>query len=220
MLPLFDIGEPEKEQIIRFTTYDMSPRKEGKKRKPKIEIEFAINEIMALTTARGEGKWPKLFVSNYSKPLELPDQSFGDTKAKLIRASLTQYQNINKFIPVGSTVLVNYEKVFQVRKLSGEIILFDDRILDGFDAEMLAEYERLSEIEHKKLCEQSREGTRMYLERLAKWQQEETYKRANKFTRIFGTLDDKMAIYGFLVIINIVLSILLIIMIGILLYKL
>lgn len=226
MLPLFDIENDKPKQTIHFKIYDNPTKQKDKKRNSTIEVDFSIDDIMALTTAKaltpapGDGKWPILYVSNYSEPLELPDQSFGDVKTKLIEASLTQYQDINIFIPVGPKVLVNYRAVFQVRKFSGEIILFDDQILDGLDAEMLTEYERLSEIEHKKSCKQSREGTRMYLEKLAAWQKEQTNKQSNIFTRIFGTLDSKMLINSYLVIINIILSLVLIIMIGILLDKL
>ena len=207
---------------IQFTTYDkrLSDKDKDRKRKPKTEVSFAINEIMALTTARGTGKWPVLYVTDYSEPLELPEQSFVDVKAKLIETSLSEYKNVNKFIPVGQWVLVNYEKVFQVKYLSGQIVFWDNRTLDGFDAEVLTEYEELSGIEHKKACDLQKDGTRLYLENIAKRIQESSDKRSNKFTRLFGTLDDKMVATGFLTLINIVLSIILIILIVLLLYKL
>ena len=207
-------------KTIRVTIYKKSKKNDDKQRKPKIEADFAINEIMALTTAQGGGKFPKLYVVNESEPLDLPEQSFVEIKNKLIEASLSEYENVNKFIHVGPRILVNYDHVFQVKKHYGEIVFWDKRTLDDLNEDMLTVFEELSEIEHKKSNERQRIGTRLYLESIAKRQREEVYKHANKFTRLFGTLDDKMVTNGFLVLINIVLSIILIIMIVILLNKL
>ena len=85
---------------------------------------------------------------------------------------------------------------------------------------MLAEYEKQVEIEKSKPRELNLEGAKLVIEKYAEWQQERADKSANKFTRKFGTLDDKLVTNGNLVLINIVLSLILIIMIGILLYKL
>lgn len=209
-------------KTMQFTTYKKGSKFKDKdrKRQSKIDIDINICEIMALTTARGEGKWPRLYVADYSEPLELPEQSFDEIKDKLIEASLSEYNNINKFIPVGTKMLVNYDTVFRIRKQSGEIVFYDNQILDDLDAEMLAEYEKQSAIEKDKPRKLNFESSILFLESLAKWQREETYKHANKFTRIFGTLDDKMAANEILFMINIVVSIVLIIMIGILLHKL
>ena len=207
-------------KTIRFTIYDQHPKTKEKQRKQKIAFDFAIDHIMALTTARGTGKWPFLYVDDYSEPFELPDQSFDDAKDKLIDASLSEYQNVNKFIPVGSKVLVNYEAVSLVKHLTGEIVLCDDRILNDLDEEMLKTYEILSTIERNKPRKHQWEVSREFFDNFAKMIQTNTDKRSHKITKLFGTLDDKLVATGFLVLINIVLSIILIIMIGKLLYKL
>ena len=205
-------------KTIQFTTYVKNAQ--NRKRKSTMEIDFSIDKIMALTTARGDGKWPRLYVADYKEPLELPEQSFDETKIKLIETSLCEYHNANKFLPIGSKILVNYETVLRVRKTSGEIVFYDDQILNGLDAEILAEYEKQVEIEKSKPRELNLEGAKLVIEKYAEWQQERADKSANKFTRKFGTLDDKLVTNGILVLINIVLSLILIIMIGILLYKL
>ena len=197
-----------------------SPKSKAKERKSTMEINLSINQIMALTTARGEGKYPKLYVADFGGPLELPGQSFDEIKDKLIGASLSEYQNVNKFIPVGSKVLVNHETVLRVRKTSGEIVFYDDQILDGLNAKMLSEYEKQVEIEKNKPRELNWDGAKLIIDKFAEWQKERTDKNANEFTRKFGTLDDKLVTNGILVLINIVLSLILIIMIGILLYRL
>ena len=207
-------------KTIQFTTYKIGTKSKDKERNSTMEIDLSIDKIMALTTARGEGKWPKLYVADYKEPLELPEQSFNKTKKKIIETSLSEYHNINKFIPIGSKVLVNYETVLHVRKTSGEIVFYDDQILDGLDAEMLSEYEKQVEIEKSKPRELNWDGAKLIIDKFAEWQKERADKNANKFTRKFGTLDDKLVTNGILVLINIVLSLILIIMIGILLYKL
>lgn len=210
-------------KTIQFTTYKIGSKSKAKERKSTMEINLSINQIMALTTARGEGKYPKLYVADYGEPLELPEQSFDETKDKLIEASLSEYHNVNKFLSVGPKVLVNYETVLRVRKTSGEIVFYDDQILDGLNAAMLSEYEKQVDIEKNKPRKTDREIYQEFFENLAKFQKElqiHKNKNANIFTRKFGTLDDKLVTNGILVLINIVLSLILIIMIGILLYRL
>ena len=215
-------------RTIHFITYDKNPKQKDKNRKSKKEIDIAIDKIMALTTAKaltptpGGGKWPLLYVDDFSEPLELPDQSFDKIKDKLIAASRSEYQNVNKFICVGAKVLVNYDRVYQINKLSKEIIFWDNRTLDDLDVEMLTEYERLAAIEHEKACYNNQEGTRLYLEGIKQKFVDQEYKRSNKFARRFIKIpvNDKLVVIGFLILINIVLSFILIIMIGILLYHL
>ena len=203
---------------IQFTTYDK--RHSDKERKPKIDVSFAINEIMALTTARGPGKWPVLYVTDYSEPLELPDQSFVDVKAKLIEASLSEYKNVNKFIPVGQWVLVNYDRVFQVRKISGEIVFYDDTILDKLGEKALTEFESQVEIIKQKEREQHDKNTKWFWDNLERLKKEAVSMRENKFTKLFGTTEEKMVIIVFLMLLNIALMLILIILTGILLSKL
>lgn len=207
-------------RTIRITTYNRNPKHKDKDRKPKIELYFPVYQIMALTTARGQGKWPKLYVADYNEPLELPEQTFEEVKDKLIEASLSEYHDINKFLPVGQKVLVNYDTVFRVRKTSGEIVFIDNQILGDLEVESLSEYEKLSVIEKNKPREPNWEGAQLFIEKVAKWQEEQTYKRSNKFTRMFTTVSDKSVAIGFLVFVNIILSLILIVMIGILLYRL
>ena len=212
-------------KTIQFTTYKKSSKNndKGRKRKSKIVIDLEVNKIMALTTAQGDGKWPRLYVADYGEPLELPNQSFEETKKKLIEASLSEYHNVNKFLSVGPKVLVNYDTVLRIRKTLGEVVFYDDQILSGLDTEILTEYEKQVEIEKNKPRKTDGEIYQEFFENLAKFQKElQIYKNknANKITRKFGTLDDKLVTNGILVLINIVLSLILIIMIGILLYKL
>lgn len=207
-------------KTIQFTTYKIGSKSKAKERKSTMEIDLSINQIMALTTARGEGKYPKLYVADNGEPLELPEQSFDESKDKLIEASLSEYHNVNKFLSVGPKVLVNYETVLRVRKTSGEIVFYDDQILSGLDTEILTEYEKQVEIEKNKPRELNWDGAKLIIDKFAEWQKERTDKNANEFTRKFGTLDDKLVTNGILVLINIVLSLILIIMIGILLYRL
>ena len=73
---------------ITITTYDKSPKNKNKQRKQKIDIDIDINNILALTTARGDNsKWPKIYVLDYNEPLELPEQSFNDIKNRLLKAT-------------------------------------------------------------------------------------------------------------------------------------
>lgn len=207
-------------KTIQFTTYKIGPKSKAKERKSTMEIDLSINQIMALTTARGEGKYPKLYVADYGEPLELPEQSFDETKDKLIEASLSEYHNVNKFLSVGPKVLVNYDTVLHIRKTLGEVVFYDDQILSGLDTEILTEYEKQVEIEKNKPRELNWDGAKLIIDKFAEWQKERTDQKANKCTKKFGTLDDKLVTNGILVLINIVLSLILIIMIGILLYKL
>lgn len=209
-------------KTIQFTTYKKSSKNndKGRKRKSKIVIDLEVNKIMALTTAQGDGKWPRLYVADYGEPLELPNQSFEETKKKLIKASLSEYHNVNKFLSVGPKVLVNYDTVLRIRKTLGEVVFYDDQILSGLDTEILTEYEKQVEIEKNKPRELNWDGAKLIIDKFAEWQKERTDQKANKCTKKFGTLDDKLVTNGILVLINIVLSLILIIMIGILLYKL
>lgn len=209
-------------KTIQFTTYKKSSKNndKGRKRKSKIVIDLEVNKIMALTTAQGDGKWPRLYVADYGEPLELPNQSFEETKKKLIEASLSEYHNVNKFLSVGPKVLVSYDTVLRIRKTLGEVVFYDDQILSGLDTEILTEYEKQVEIEKNKPRELNWDGAKLIIDKFAEWQKERTDKNANEFTRKFGILDDKLVTNGILVLINIVLSLILIIMIGILLYRL
>ena len=169
-------------KTIQFTTYKIGPKSKDKERNSTMDIDLSIDKIMALTTARGEGKYPRLYVADYGEPLELPEQSFDKTKKKLIETSLSEHHNINKFIPVGSKVLVNYETVLRVRKTSGEIVFYDDQILDGLNAAMLSEYEKQVEIEKNKPRELNWDGAKLVIDKFAKWQKERTDQKANKCT--------------------------------------
>ncbi len=208
---------------IQFTTYDKrlsDKAKEDRKRKSKIEVCFEINEIMALSTALGTGKWPFLYVTDYREPLELPEQSFIDVKAKLIEASLSEYQNVNKFIPIGQRVLVNYDKVFQVRKISGEIVFFDNTILDKLDEKSLAEFESQVERIKQKEKEQHDKFTRWWWGNLERLKKEAALRHDNKYTKLFGPTEKKMVVIVFLMLLNITLLLILIILTGIVLSKL
>lgn len=207
---------------IQFTTYDKrhSNKDKDRKRKPKIEVSFEVNEIMALTTARGAGKWPFLYVIDYSEPLELPEQSFAEVKAKLMEASLREYQNVNKFISVGQWCLVNYDRVYQVKKISGEIVFFDNTILDQLDEHSLAEFESQVERIKQKQNEQHDKATRWWWDNWERLKKEATLRRDDKFTKLFGTTERKMVIIIFLMLLNIILMLILIILSGIVLSRL
>ena len=133
---------------ITITTYDKSPKNKNKQRKQKIDIDIDINNILALTTARGDNsKWPKIYVLDYNEPLELPEQSFNDIKNRLLKATKNDSNSENLiFIPVGPKVLVNYHRVFQIKKLTREIVFDNDTVLDDFDEQSLTEFESQVEI--------------------------------------------------------------------------
>ena len=106
---------------ISLVTYDLNPKNKDKKRKPKIETAFDIHNIMALTTARGSGRWCKLYVSEYKEPLELPDQSFDATKEKLSEAAKKEVFKGDIFILVGKDILVNRRWVKPSKRYLGRL---------------------------------------------------------------------------------------------------
>ncbi len=207
---------------ITITTYDKSPKNKNKQRKQKIDIDIDINNILALTTARGNNsKWPKLYVSEYAEPLELPDQNFDDVKNRLIEASPSDSKDKSPiFIPVGSKVLVNYHNVVQIKKLTREIVLVDDRVIDDIDEQLLAEFESQVEIIRRKEKEQHDNYTRWFWDNLEKLNKEMALRNEHKFLKLFGTIEENVAFIFFIMIINITLSLILIILTGIILHKL
>ena len=207
---------------ITVTTYDQSPKNRVKQRKAKIDIDIDINNILALTTARGNNsKWPKLYISDYVEPLELPDQNFEDLKNQLIQATKGDSVDFSTtFLPIGSKVLVNRHKVFQIKKLTREIVFYDDRVLDDFDEQALTEFESQVKMIEKKEHEQRNNYTRWFWENIERLKEEGEARRRDKFSKLFGQTENKIVIIVFLMLINIALSLSLIVLIGILLYKL
>lgn len=207
---------------ITITTYDKSPKNKNKQRKQKIDIDIDINNILALTTARGDNsKWPKIYVLDYNEPLELPEQSFNDIKNRLLKATKNDSNSENLiFIPVGPKVLVNYHRVFQIKKLTREIVFCNDTVLDDFDEQSLTEFESQVEIIKQREKEQHDNYYRCFWDNFGKLKKKATSRRESKFSKLFGSLENKMVIIVFLMLINITLSFSLIILIGILLSKL
>ena len=117
--------EDEKKQHEQTVTI---PEDKSKQRKQTVTMDIDVNDILALTTAGGDNsKCAKLYVPGYNFPLELPGQSFGNIKNRLIEILKNDYSTT--FIPVGPRVLVNYHKIFQIKKPTGEIVFYDDTTL-------------------------------------------------------------------------------------------
>ena len=207
---------------ISVTTYDKSPKNKNKQRKQKVEIDIDSNNIIALTTARGDNsKWPKLYVSEYEEPLELPDQSFDDIKNRLIEATKGDSNDFSTtFFSVGTKVLVNRHNVSRIKKLTREIVFYDDRILDDFDEKSLSDFESQVEMVEQKEKEQHDNYTRWFWENIERLKKEGEARRRNKFSKLLGPAERKMVILVLLMLINIALSLSLIILIGILFSRL
>ena len=206
----------EKKQREQTVT---NPEDKSKQRKQTVTMDIDVNDILALTTAGGDNsKCAKLYVPGYNFPLELPGQSFGNIKNRLIEILKSDYSTT--FIPVGPRVLVNYHKIFQVKKPTGEIVFYDDTILDKLDEKALTEFESKVEIIEQKEKEQHDQFTRWWWDNLERLKKEAVSQRDNKFTKLFGTTEEKMVIIVFLMLLNIALMLILIILTGILLSKL
>ena len=205
---------------ITFKTYELTPESKGKKNKPTVDADFSISSIMALTSARGSGKYPKLYIDGYSEPLTLPEQSFEDTKNKIIKESESEVLNGDIFFPIGNYVLVNRKWVKNVKKISGEIVLKDNQVLKGLKEDQLTGYESRSAIVDYKLKEYNLKLGQDLGNNILKWYNDETEKHTSKFISALKPLDDQMAANGCLLVINIVMSIIVIVMIFILLCKL
>lgn len=203
---------------ITISTYK-NPKDEKKQRKQTVTIDIDVNDILALTTAGGDNsKCAKLYVSGYNFPLVLPGQSFGNIKNRLIEILKSDYSTT--FIPVGPRVLVNYHKIFRIKKPTGEIVFYDDTILDKLDEKALTEFESQVEIIKQKKREQHDKNTKWFWDNFEKLKKEATSRRESKFSKLFGSLENKMVIIVFLMLINIALMLILIILTGILLSKL
>ena len=208
--------EDEKKQHEQTVTI---PEDKSKQRKQTVTMDIDVNDILALTTAGGDNsKCAKLYVPGYNFPLELPGQSFGNIKSRLIEILKSDYSTT--FIPVGPRVLVNYHKIFQIKKPTGEIVFYDDTILDKLDEKALTEFESQVEIIKQKEREQHDKNTKWFWDNLERLKKEAVSKRDNKFTKLFGTTEEKMVIIVFLMLLNIALMLILIILTGILLSKL
>ena len=207
---------------ITITTYDQSPKNRVKQRKAKIDIDVDTNNILALTTARGNtSKWPKLYISDYVEPLELPDQRFEDLKNRLIEATQSDSKDKSPiFIPVGTKVLVNYNKVARVDKLYRKIVLIDDRVIDDIDEQSLADFESLFETIKQKEKEQRDNYTRRFWENVVRVNKEVALKNEHKFIKLNGTIEESMGLIFLTMVINFILTLVLIILTGIILYKL
>lgn len=207
----------EKKQREQTVT---NPEDKSKQRKQTVTMDIDVNDILALTTAGGDNsKCAKLYVPGYNFPLELPGQSFGNIKNRLIEILKSDYSTT--FIPVGPRVLVNYHKIFQIKKPTGEIVFYDDTILDKLDEKALTKFESQVEIIKQKEREQHDKSIRWFWDNLERLKKEAVSKRDNKFTKLFGTTtEEKMVIIVFLMLLNIALMLILIILTGILLSKL
>ena len=115
---------------------------------------------------------------------------------------------------------MNYHRVFQIKKLTREIVFDNDTVLDDFDEQSLTEFESQVEIIKQRKKEQHDNYYRWFWDNLEKLKKEATSRRESKFSKLFGSLENKMVIIVFLMLINITLSFSLIILIGILLSKL
>ena len=115
---------------------------------------------------------------------------------------------------------MNYHKICQIKIPTGEIVFYDDTILDKLDEKALTEFESQVEIIKQKEREQHDKNTRWFWDNLERLKKETVSKRDNKFTKLFGTTEEKMVIIVFLMLLNIALMLILIILTGILLSKL
>lgn len=201
---------------LTISTYK-NPEDESKQRKQTVMMDIDFNDILALTTAGGDNsKWPKLYVSGYNSPLVLPAQSFDEIKNRLIE--ITKSDSIT-FIPVGPRILVNYHKIFQIKKPFGEIVFYDNTKLDKLDEKSLTEFEAQVEIIKQTERELHDKSTQWYWDNLERLKKESASRHDNKFSKLFGTTEEKTVIIIFLMLFNITLLLTLIILTGILLCK-
>lgn len=207
---------------ISLVTYDLNPKNKDKERKPKIETAFDIHNIMALTTARGSGKWCKLYVSEYKEPLELPNQSFDATKEKLSEAAKKEVFKEDIFILVGKDILVNQRWVKTVKTLSGEIDLKDDHhtTLKEIEKHWLEDFEKNWTQVKQILVEIQNEAWKKLSDYITTSKDSEYKKRLHMTTKAFEPLNNSLMFNGCLLSINSLIGIILLVIMIILLCNL
>ena len=211
------------------TSKQRSPKKDssGKsQRHVKKEIGIECNKIMALTTAGGSGKSPLLYVDGYETPLQLPDLSFDEARAKIEEFTkrkefIIDYFAGNVFLTVEGDekryrVLVNKQWVQTLRETTGEIVFRNGQKLEGLSDEGMKRYSIAAEEEDKKF-QQILNTTNTLLSSVSKRDFENKVK---KIKEELQPIDDVLNMNGCLSFINIIVNLILTVLVIILLLRL